>query len=62
MCAVIGCEKVNFESLSPRDIIKSGSWRVPRKIVAIGGYNENWGYLSTTFLNRYCGLVTRPVY
>lgn len=27
--------------------------KIPRKIVGIGAMDENWGWLSTNFLNRY---------
>lgn len=38
--------------LNPSNIIKKKDFNVPKKIVAIGLFNENWGWLSTYFLNR----------
>lgn len=41
-------------SLGPGEIMKlgRGKFNVPRKIVAVGNADENWGWLSTYFLNR----------
>lgn len=36
---------------------KKKSFSLPSKIVAIGGMNENWGYLSTHILNRTWSVI-----
>lgn len=41
------------ESMGPDQIIrKEPAFKIPRKIVAVGNMDENWGWLSTYFLNR----------
>jgi len=42
----------HFFSLNPAYIVKTKEFQVPKKVVAIGMFNENWGWLSTYFLNR----------
>ena len=39
-------------SLGPGEIIKKGTLTVPRKIVAVGNVDENWGWASSYYLNR----------
>lgn len=40
------------ESMGPNEIIDNKNFKISRKIVAIGNMDENWGWLSTYFLNR----------
>lgn len=43
----------SIPSLGPGEIMKQGSgFVVPRRILGIGNMDENWGWLSTYFLNR----------
>jgi hypothetical protein len=44
--------KVPVRMMTPHDIIKNNRWNISAKMVGIGLFNENWGYLSTTYLNR----------
>jgi hypothetical protein len=41
--------------MSPGEIMTHNKWKISQKIVGIGSMNENWGWLSTTFLNRSVG-------
>ena len=45
-------EEVGFEALGPGDLLQNKKMKLSRKIVAIGSMDENWGWLSTYFLNR----------
>jgi len=46
----------SWETLNPHEVLslsqKGKPYRFPRKVVAIGLFDENWGWLSTYFLNR----------
>ena len=46
-----------WETLNPNEILDLGRkrnspYKFPRKVVAMGLFDENWGWLSTYFLNR----------
>jgi hypothetical protein len=43
---------IGLSSMNPDDIRKAKNFKIPRKIVGVGNMDENWGYLSTYFLNR----------
>lgn len=44
---------ISEEFMSPLDILRGRKeFKIPRKIVGIGAMDENWGWLSTYFLNR----------
>jgi hypothetical protein len=48
---------INYQALSTNKLIEKyqSTWfKLPKKIVAVGGMNENWGFLSTHILNRTC--------
>jgi hypothetical protein len=34
------------------DIVGNRNFKIPRKIIAVGRMNENFGFLSTYFVNR----------
>ena len=43
----------SIPSMGPGEIMRAGkAFIVPRRIVAVGNMDENWGWLSTYFLNR----------
>lgn len=44
--------QVGIPSMGPGEIIRNAEFTVPRKMVVIGNADENWGWLSTYFLNR----------
>jgi hypothetical protein len=41
-----------FYSMNPDEIFADKTFTIPRKIVGIGSMDENWGWLSTYFVNR----------
>eukprot|EP01035_Chromulina_nebulosa_P022400 gene22400-29004_t len=45
-------KQTNFHGLSPDDIYSKKDLHIPRKIVALGSMDENWGWLSSYILNR----------
>ncbi len=47
--------EVRFEAFGPDQVInayKHNNYKLPRKIVAIGAMDENWGWASNTITNR----------
>lgn len=44
-------DEVKFSSLSPNTVV-SKQLKIPQRIVGVGLMDENWGWLSTHFLNR----------
>ena len=49
---------IKFEAFGPDQVVgayKNNKYKLPRKIVAIGAMDENWGWASTTITNRTAG-------
>jgi len=49
---------IKFEAFGPDQVVgayKNNKYKLPRKIVAIGAMDENWGWTSTTITNRTAG-------
>ena len=44
-----------FVGFGPNQVLNSMQFVIPRKFIGIGNMDENWGWLSTYFLNRYVG-------
>jgi hypothetical protein len=45
--------ETGLDSLGMNEIIAAQkNFKIPRPIVALGNMDENWGWLSTYFLNR----------
>jgi len=54
-------DKPNFEGGSnryvgfgPDQFFSDKNYKIPRKFIGVGNMDENWGWLSTYFHNRYC--------
>jgi len=45
-------DKTKVDLLNTDFVILNKEFKISRKVVAIGLFNENWGWLSTYFLNR----------
>eukprot|EP01035_Chromulina_nebulosa_P022397 gene22397-29001_t len=45
-------ELVSQDSLNMDEILRNKNFEIPHKIVVIGSMDENWGWLSSYFLNR----------
>eukprot|EP01041_Mallomonas_annulata_P009672 gene9672-20114_t len=45
-------ESTGFVGFGPDNLLNERKWTIPRKFVAVGSMDENWGWLSTYIHNR----------